>query len=106
MLVRPIPAALARRRGSSSADGLISVYGIDKPGLVFHVADLLSRRRVNITDLQTKVLDRPSSPLYVMLLEVTLPRGLSPAVLRRDLERVRLALNVDLSYQEIEPLTL
>ena len=106
LTIRPIPSALARGRKESPADGLISVYGTDKPGIVFRVTELLAKRRINITDLQTKVLPRKSAPLYVMLLEVRLPTGMKSEVLRRELEKIRLSLGVDLTYQDIEPLTL
>ena len=34
---------------------MISVYGSDKPGIVYHVAQVLGDKKVNITDLNTKL---------------------------------------------------
>jgi glycine cleavage system transcriptional repressor len=49
---------------------VISVYGADHPGIVREVSGALAERRVNITDLQTRLAGAPEKPLYVMMLEI------------------------------------
>jgi len=56
----------------------VSVHGADHPGIVHGVASLLAAQRVNIVDLSTRVVGTPDSPVYTMLLEVTLPSGADP----------------------------
>jgi len=68
---------------SASPDGddeswTVSVYGADHPGIVHGVASLLAAQHVNIVDLSTRVVGTPASPVYTMLLEVTLPPGADP----------------------------
>jgi glycine cleavage system transcriptional repressor len=63
----------------------VSVYGADHPGIVHGMASLLAERSVNIVDLSTRMVGTPESPVYTMVLEVTLPRGAHPHDLERDL---------------------
>src|SRR5210317_644289 len=46
---------------------MISVYGADKPGIVYHVASVLGDKKVNITDLNTKLVGTEERPVYVMV---------------------------------------
>jgi glycine cleavage system transcriptional repressor len=50
---------------------LVSVYGADRPGIVFEVTRELARAGINITDLQTRLLDR----VCALSMEVTVPAG-------------------------------
>lgn len=52
---------------------MLSVYGSDRPGIVYRIAALLAAEQVNITDLNTRVIGDPGEPVYAMLLEVTIP---------------------------------
>ncbi|WP_084211729.1 glycine cleavage system protein R [Geoalkalibacter subterraneus] len=56
---------------------MISVYGSDKPGIVYKVAKTLGDRNVNITDLHTKLVGKESRPVYVMMIEAVLPADLT-----------------------------
>src|SRR5512137_2126795 len=56
---------------------LISVYGSDQPGIVYRVTRALADRKVNIADLNTKLIGTVEEPVYVMMLEATLPDELS-----------------------------
>jgi glycine cleavage system transcriptional repressor len=50
---------------------IISIYGSDKPGIVYKITKFLAEKNINIVDLQTKVAGKKDRPLYVMVLEVT-----------------------------------
>ena len=52
---------------------VISIYGSDKPGIVYRVTKFLSEKGINIVDLQTKVAGKDDKPLYIMVLEVNIP---------------------------------
>lgn len=56
---------------------VLSVYGADRQGIVAAVTAGLAGRGVNVTDLETRVLDG-EQPVYAMLLEVSLPAGVDP----------------------------
>jgi glycine cleavage system transcriptional repressor len=86
---------------------LISVYGADRPGIVFRVSDMLARSGVNITDVHThrspagRGHKEPS--LYLLLLEVELPRGRSVSWLEQQLKRTAKRLGVEVSLRPSEP---
>ena len=86
----------------------ISVYGADRPGIVYRISALLSRAGVNITDVHThrsaghrRTKDAPS--LYLLLLEVELPRARSRAWLERTLKQTAARLGVEVSLRSSEP---
>ena len=51
---------------------MVSVYGGDRPGIVFRVADFLAGKGANITDLTSRVLGPDDAPVYALMLEVAL----------------------------------
>jgi glycine cleavage system transcriptional repressor len=78
---------------------VLSVYGADHPGIVHRVVTHLADASVNITDLATRVIGAPDEPVYAMVLEVTLPRGLAVADLRDGLNRLAAELGVEASIR-------
>ncbi|UFS72276.1 amino acid-binding protein [Geomonas sp. RF6] len=85
---------------------LVSVYGSDKPGIVYKVTRELADRGVNITDLNTKLIGTPESPVYVLMLEAALPEGMSVDDAALLLENLRKELNVEISVRLITPVAL
>ena len=86
--------------GSPEPTHAISVYGADRPGIVHGVAEALARHEVNVVDLSTRVIG--DEPIYVMLLEVTLPPTLDNAALDELLARVEQELGVDVSARVLD----
>jgi glycine cleavage system transcriptional repressor len=94
--VRPIADVVAA--GVAGGESwTVSVYGADRPGIVHGVAALMAELGVNIVDLTTRVIGPPDEPVYVMLLDVTVPPGVEEARLRERLERRAGELAVDCS---------
>jgi glycine cleavage system transcriptional repressor len=56
----------------AAATHTLTVYGADHPGIVHAVAAALAERRVNITDLETRLTGDPGNPLYAMVMEIAL----------------------------------
>ena len=85
---------------------LISVYGADRPGIVYRVSELLARLGVNITDVATHRTAGKAGPraasLYLMLLEIELPPRLQAARLERQLIRLTRQLGVEVSLRSTE----
>ena len=86
----------ARRMGPSYR---ITVYGADRPGIVWRVSNLLAGRGVNITDVSTHRTSRHGTPLYLMLLEVELPRRLAVTMLERRLRQLAKRLGVEVGLR-------
>ena len=54
---------------------IVSVYGVDHPGILQSVSSILADEQVDITDLTTRVLEEEGeAPLYAMMLEVRAPK--------------------------------
>jgi glycine cleavage system transcriptional repressor len=85
-LVLTVRPASESPPGPDADSWTVSVYGADHPGIVHGVTALLAARSVNIVDLSTRVIGTPESPVYTMVLEVTLPPDGDPHQLQADLE--------------------
>jgi len=73
---------------------VLTVYGADKPGILFHVTDVLADEGVNITDLNSRLVGT-DEPVYALMLELAVP-GSAPQLLRR-LVDVAASVGVDVT---------
>jgi glycine cleavage system transcriptional repressor len=78
---------------------MVSVYGADRPGIVFRVAEELARQKANVTDLTSRVIGSDEQPVYALMLEVAAPEG---ADLEASLESLKTELGVDVTVHPIE----
>ena len=85
---------------------MISVYGSDKPGIVYRVTKELGERQVNITDLNTKLIGTEARPVYVMMIEAVLPDNLDSADLATVMNGLKQELQVDITVRNITPVEL
>lgn len=85
---------------------LVSVYGCDQPGIVYRVTRALADRRVNITDLNTRLIGTKEEPVYVMMLEAVLPAGMTVGDVEKLLESLKKELNVEIGVRAITPIAL
>lgn len=93
---RPVPEA---RDDGSPATHMVSVYGSDRPGIVFRVAEMLAGLGANITDLTSRLIDSGDEPVYALMLEVALPGDVE---LESRLAGLREELGIDLSVHPID----
>jgi glycine cleavage system transcriptional repressor len=105
LIVSVRPAAETSREHAEGSAHVVTVYGADRPGIVYRVCETLASHRVNVTDLATRVVggDRP---VYVMILEATVPAGADVAVVEADLKALSAELSVDVSFHPLEEETL
>ena len=85
---------------------MISVYGADKPGIVYHVAKVLGEQKINITDLNTKLVGSEQRPVYVMMIEALLPPAISEQDVDKWMAPLREQLQVDISVRTIPQVEL
>ena len=78
---------------------MVSVYGADKPGIVFRVAETLAGLGANITDLTSRVIGSAEDPVYALMLEVS---ATDAAAVEDALSSVREELGVDVSVHPLE----
>lgn len=74
----------------------VSVYGADQPGLVHRVTTVLAERSANVVDLTTRTIGTPDEPVYVMLLDITLPAEGDADALRAELASLAGDLRVEI----------
>jgi len=93
--VRPAAEPDAAPETADAGSWTVSVHGADHPGIVHGVASLLAQASVNIVDVSTRVSGAADQqPLYVMVLEITLPDDVNPRDLERQLEAKAAELGV------------
>jgi glycine cleavage system transcriptional repressor len=100
---RPVDDAAAAR--TEGAPFIVNVYGADKPGIVAGVTGALADERINISNLATHVIEG-DQPVYLMMLEVTLPSGADAAAIEARLKALGAQLGVDVSMHADEADTL
>jgi glycine cleavage system transcriptional repressor len=82
---------------------IVTVYGVDHPGIVHSVSTALADQRVNISDLTTRVFEgEGETPVYAMMIEVAIPPDLEPTDLERRLLEIAAEQNVELSFRRLE----
>jgi glycine cleavage system transcriptional repressor len=81
---------------------VISVYGSDRPGIVYNITRILAERKVNITDLNTRLIHGGSSPVYVMLMEVEVPESVEIAEIENEIAEIKSKLKVDVTINPAE----
>lgn len=85
---------------------MISVYGADKPGIVYQVAKELGDRNINITDLNTKLIGDKLKPVYVMMLEAMLPENTELEEVEAWMKSLKEKLQVDISVRSLATMEL
>jgi glycine cleavage system transcriptional repressor len=82
---------------------IVSVYGVDHPGIVHAVSAALAAQGVSITDLETRLAaGAEGEPVYAMMLEVALPDGADAAAVEHGLAETARRQQVELSFRPLE----
>jgi glycine cleavage system transcriptional repressor len=86
-----------------SPSHIVSVYGVDHPGIVHAIAGVLAAHGVTITDLATRLVEgEPGKSVYSMMIEIALPQGLEATALEAALREAGERQQVELSFRELE----
>lgn len=80
---------------------VLTVYGVDHPGIVHAVTTALAERSVNIEDLATRV-GGDEQAIYTLICEISLPSGLAEVDLTAALADVGSAQGVEVSLRPLE----
>jgi glycine cleavage system transcriptional repressor len=105
--IKPLSVRETKAAAAPAAMCLVTLYGADRPGIVYRVAETLARHRVNITDVTTHRTDasRAAKAGYILYLEGELPRA-GFAKLEADLQTLGRQLGVTVSLKPQEPTAL
>ena len=94
------PLADAEQGAAADPSHIVTVYGVDHPGIVHAVSARLASRAVNVTDLETRLV---GDGLYAMVLEIALPLDLDPDALTALLIEVGTEQGVEVTVRPLEP---
>jgi glycine cleavage system transcriptional repressor len=81
---------------------MVTVYGVDHPGIVHGTAAVLAERGVDITDLNTRLMEEDGESLYVLMMEVALPAEVGAAEIEDALDDVATREGVEVTLRELE----
>lgn len=87
--------------GAPEPTHVVMLSGIDHLGIIHAITHQLARHRVSITDLQTRRLDDPETPLNATMLEIVPPAGVDMAALEDALRAVAGERGLELSLRAI-----
>jgi glycine cleavage system transcriptional repressor len=93
------PLAEAGESPPAQPSHIVTVYGVDHPGIVHAVSARLAAREVNVTDLETRLV---GEGLYAMVLEVALPTKLAEDDARALLDEVAAEQGVEVTLRPLE----
>jgi glycine cleavage system transcriptional repressor len=77
----------------------VSVYGSDRPGIVFEVSRVLAQAGINILGMKTRVRGPDGLPVYTMGLDVRVPCGVDGEEVARRLAELARRLDVACSMR-------
>lgn len=81
---------------------IISVYGLDKTGIVYNISKYLACNKVNITDVQTTLSKHEGKNTYIMVIEFNFPTNVSKEKISQGLFELAKSLNVTISINQAE----
>jgi glycine cleavage system transcriptional repressor len=82
---------------------IVTIYGADHPGIVHAAASTLAASGVDITDLNTRLVeDEGEEPLYALMMELAMPAGASAERVEEGLKAVGEHEGVEVTVRELE----
>ena len=85
---------------------LITVAGKDRTGIVYETSRIAAAAHLNITDLNSKVVGKGEKSVFLMMLEVDVPKGFQWKRLEPAWKKLKNRLGVDVRLKLLEQLTL
>ena len=103
LLLKPLSSREAHRNQQPvRRNFILSVYGADKPGIVYRVTKLIASYGINITDMNTRVIGPRKAPIYVMVMEMEIPLRVKIKTLTAKLQKLKKAVSVDITLHPVE----
>lgn len=106
VFVRTMSKSEIRQEAPTGELCMVSVYGSDRPGIVYRVTKELADRNINISDMNTKLIGTAENPVYIMMLEAVLPDGMEIEEVSLLLEKLKKELNVEIGVRSVTPVSL
>ena len=91
-----------KKHPSRSLSYMVTAFGKDRTGIVYEVSRVLAGLRINITDLDSRILGKGPKTTYAMLLEVEIPGKPVAAKLKTLLAKVSRKLKIEIQVKPLE----
>ena len=85
---------------------MVSVFGRDREGIVFHVTSLLANHGLNITDLNSRISGEKQKAVYMLVLEVDISPKTSIDHLQKSFSKLAQKLKVRIVLNPLKTATL
>jgi len=95
-----------KKHAKGSLPYMVTAFGRDRTGIVYEVSRSLAGLRVNITDLDSRILGKGPKTTYAMLLEVDVPNEKILAKLKTLLAKVSKQLKIEIQIKPLERVSL
>lgn len=106
VFIRALSDTEARHVEAGGELCVVTVYGSDRPGIVYRVAQALAGRSISINDLNTKLVGEEDNRVYVLTLEAALPGSVTADDVAVLLEKLKEELQVEISVRLVTPVSL
>lgn len=83
---------------------LITAMGKDRTGIVYQISRYLAAKKMNVTDLNSRILGKGPNAIYAMMLEVDIPKSIKIESAQKDLDKIAQKLKVEVRMKPIERL--
>ncbi|MFA5167096.1 MAG: ACT domain-containing protein [Candidatus Omnitrophota bacterium] len=98
--------SFGKKHAKNSFPCMVTAFGTDRTGIVYEVSRALAGMRVNITDLDSRILGKGAKTTYAMLLEVDVPNRVALAKLKTLLTKVSKKLKIEIQIKPLEHVSL
>ncbi|MBU9888694.1 MAG: ACT domain-containing protein [Candidatus Omnitrophica bacterium] len=95
-----------RKHALGSLPHIITAFGRDRTGIVYSVSRALAGFRINITDLDSRILGAGLKTTYAMILEVDVPKSVNPSKLKRLLAGLAKRLKIEIQLKPLDRVSL
>lgn len=105
--IKPFTETLFKEKGSLGKKGfMLTLSGGDQPGIVYYVSKTLANMNINISGINTVVLDDANGDTYIMILELEVPFSKDYYSVKSKLMELSGKLNVDITFEPMEEVDL
>jgi glycine cleavage system transcriptional repressor len=95
-----------KKHAMGSLPFMVTAFGKDRTGIVYEVSRALAGMRINITDLDSRILGKGAKTTYAMLLEVDVPNKVALVKLKTTLARIAKKLRIEIQARPLERVSL
>ena len=92
---------ISNTKSDSEANYSLSIYGIDKAGIVYSFTNLLAQKSINIIDLETQITHTEKQPLYSIVMDIFIPDSVDLDSFNKEIKTKSEEMTVDFSLTQI-----